>query len=219
MLKVSEALFESVRDLWDETSRNPFITAMADGTLDRKLFKAYMLQDYYYLIDYTAILIQMQEQAAHTDTAAFLEKSVQATRNETESVHVPNMMQLGITSEEIRAGQKASACADYLQYLKETAQKGTIYGLTALLQCSWCYAYLAQTVAKRYGDSLEHSPYAGWFSAYTSDVYTEANAEWIAVLDRETQGISSEETEQLCSIFQRCAHYENGFWNCVLTSE
>ena len=215
MSMLSEALFESARNLWDKAAGNPFVTAMADGTLDRKLFKAYMLQDYYYLIEYTAILEQMQEQAAHTETAAFLQKAVQATRSEMNTVHVPNMVQLGITAKEIQAGQKATACTEYLQYLRKTAQKGTVQGLTALLQCSWSYAYIAQTVTDRYRSKLTRSPYAGWFSAYTADSYTKANAEWIAVLDRETQRIGSDETKQLCCIFERCAHYENSFWDCM----
>lgn len=218
-MKLSEILFESVRELWDEAAKNPFVTAMADGSLDSELFKAYMLQDYYYLLEYTDILEQMQEQAANAQTAAFLKKAAQATRYEMDTVHVPNMAQLNITAKEIQAGQKTPACTEYLQYLKNTAQEGTVQGLTALLQCSWSYAYIAQAVTERYNGSLERSPYADWFSAYTSKEYSEANAEWIAVLERETQGLDNEEAEQLCRIFIRCARYENSFWEYILTSE
>ena len=218
-MKLSEILFESVRELWNEAAMNPFVTAMADGSLDSELFKAYMLQDYYYLLEYADILEQMQGQAAHTETAQFLKKAAQATRYEMDTVHVPNMAKLNITAKDIQAGQKTPACTEYLQYLKETAQEGTVQGLAALLQCSWSYAYIAQSVTERYCSRLECSPYSDWFRAYTSEEYSEANAEWIAVLEREARGISSDETKQLCRIFERCARYENAFWECILTSE
>ena len=218
-MKLSEILFESVRELWDEAAKNPFVTAMADGSLDSELFKAYMLQDYYYLIEYTEILEQMQEQAADAQTVQFLKEAAQATRREMDTVHVPNMAKLGITDKEIEAGQKTPACTEYLQYLRKTAQKGTVQGLTALLQCSWSYAYIAQTVTKRYRSRLKRSPYAEWFSAYTSEEYSDANAGWIAVLEREAWGLGSDETKQLCRIFIRCAEYENSFWECILKSE
>lgn len=218
MMKLSEKLFAKVVAEWDKATEHPFVTAMADGTLEADRFKAYMLQDYYYLTDYTEILAAIRAQAENAKLRDFLDEMIRAVQYETANVHIPNMAQLGITEADMQHTGKTPACAEYLQYLKSTAQEGTIRGLAALLQCSWSYAYIARTVRDRYAAQVGGSAYLGWFETYTSAEYTGANQAWIDLLDEETQGISSEETEQLCSIFQRCAHYENSFWDCFLTS-
>ncbi len=216
-MKRSELLFQKTKRLWDETADHPFVTAMADGTLEARRFKAYMLQDYYYLKEYIEILEQMEAHASD-ETAAFLKKAAQSTRDEMNAVHMQHMKQLGITTREIQTTGKAPVCAEYLQYLRKTAQKGTVQGLTALLQCSWSYAYIARTVADRHRNELADSPYVGWFLSYTSEEYTNANAEWIDVLDRETEHIPRDEIKPLFLIFETCAQYENRFWNLFLES-
>ena len=92
---------------------------------------------------------------------------------------------------------------------------GIAAGLTALLQCSWVYAYIGQSVTARYADEVAVSPYRSWFGAYTSDEYLKSNREWIEWLDGETKGIGEEETENLCKIFETCAGYENRFWDAL----
>ena len=62
-MKLSERLFESTKPFWDKAAQNPFVIAMADGTLGKENFKAYMLQDYYYLNDYISILEHMESKA------------------------------------------------------------------------------------------------------------------------------------------------------------
>ena len=216
MSKITEKLFESVVEQWNESSENAFVTGMADGTLDPGKYSAYMLQDYYYLTDYIEILNCLYEGAEDAEIADFLKNAAAATGVEKETVHVPNMKALGITDEEIKGGKKAPDSAEYLEYMKNIAREGTIYGITALLQCSWSYAYIARTVTDRYKEKLESSPYIDWFRAYTSEGYTSANARWIAILDRAASGISADEEKKLCSIFEKCAHYEKRFWNMFI---
>ena len=219
-MKLSEKLFNSTVLQWDEASENAFVTAMADGTLDKQKFKAYMLQDYYYLTDYIDILECMQEQAKDARVSDFLKNEAEAVLYEKDTVHLPNLRELGISDEEIRKGGKAPESTEYLQYLKTTASEGTIRGLTALLQCSWSYAYIARTVTDRYSpERIDRSPYSGWFRAYTSEEYTAANNSWINILDQQAGNISTDEEEILCSIFKKCAQYEKGFWNIFITEE
>ena len=54
-MKLSEILFNSVEHIWNSYLTHPFITKMADGTLEIEKFKYYMLQDYVYLKDYIKV--------------------------------------------------------------------------------------------------------------------------------------------------------------------
>ena len=212
MSKLSEILYERALPLWNEETENEFVSAMADGTLDEQKYCAYMLQDYCYLKDYIGILEWMYEHTDDDKLAEFLKNTADNTRNEKDTVHIPNMKRLGITDEEINNASKAPVSEEYLNYMMSKAREGIVYGITALLQCSWSYAYIARTAADRYKDKLESSPYAEWFSAYTSEEYSEANRLWIEKLDCLTKDISFDEQEKLCVIFEECAHYESCFW-------
>ena len=217
MSKLSEKLYERAKPLWDKESENEFVAAMAEGTLEEEKYRAYMLQDYFYLIDYIDILEWMHGQAEDNEVAEFLKNAADSTRYEKDTVHIPNMKKLGISDEEIKVAKKAPDSEEYLNYMMGKARESLVYGITALLQCSWSYAYIAKKVSDRYGDKLKSSPYSEWFSAYTSDEYQEANQRWIDILDRVVQDISSAEEEKLCMIFEKCAHYETRFWNIFIS--
>lgn len=216
MSKLSEKLYERAVPLWNEEAENEFVAAMADGTLDKQKYRAYMLQDYCYLTDYIGILKWMYENTDDEKVAEFLKSAADSTRNEKDSVHVPNMQKLGITDEEINNVKKAPDSEEYLNYMMNKAREGIIYGITALLQCSWSYAYIASIVTDRYKDKLESSPYAEWFHAYTSEEYIGANCLWIDILDHAAKNITPDEEEKLCVIFEKCANYEKRFWNIFI---
>ena len=71
-MKLSEILFSKTKDIWDEASSKPFVIDMAKGTLDKSLFKRYMLQDYLYLKEYIGILKSIRDIAGDEETKAFL---------------------------------------------------------------------------------------------------------------------------------------------------
>ena len=51
-MKFSEELFDEVKEIWDEYLKHPFVKGIGEGTLDKKKFKNYLIQDYLYLKDY-----------------------------------------------------------------------------------------------------------------------------------------------------------------------
>lgn len=219
-MKLSEILYGRVCDLWKEAAKKPFVIEMAKGNLDPYRFRSYMLQDYLYLLDYIDILQRMLQLAEDSDLKAFLENVIEETRKETYRVHVPNMRMIGISDEEISGSQKVGIIADYLEYMRrQPEEEGLLAGLTALLQCSWVYAYIGQVMMERYSEKIEKSPYKSWFDAYTCREYLESNQRWIDLVDHKAQGISLEETEKLCRIFEHCAVCENCFWDVMYGEE
>ena len=113
-------------------------------------------------------------------------------------------------------GSLVPEAAEYLQYMRNLLpQEGLLAGLTALLQCSWAYAYIGQNVCAKYREELSRSPYKSWFDAYTCPEYIEANQKWIDLLDKETADIPSNLAEKLRLIFRKCAEYENRFWDVM----
>lgn len=213
-MKITETLYESALDLWNEAAEKPFVTEMAKGSLDEGLFCRYMIQDYLYLLEYIDTLRLIQSRTEDAGLRAFMDAVIAETENETYRVHVPHMQQLGVSEEEARRAARLPVIPEYLGYMQDQVRgHGMIAGLTALLQCSWLYAYIGEKAVSKYADEIEKSRYKFWFNAYTCREYHDANQMWIDVLDRETEGISPGTAAMLKEIFLRCAEFENRLWD------
>ena len=182
-----------------------------------------MLQDYFYLLEYIKILKELRSLAKKPAMQSFMDKIISVTERECFLVHVPEMKKLGIGDEEIKKTKACRVVCDYTSYIhKQVKEEGFLAGLTALLQCSWNYAYLGQKMMRKYGSDIQTSPYKAWFDAYSAKEYVEANQMWIDSLDSAWEEVKSEnmsqevETrEKLCRIFQSCAEYELLLWQSL----
>ena len=207
-------LFSETEDLWKEAVNKPFVKKMADGTLETEKYRRYMLQDYLYLTDYIELLREISESTEKKSLRSFLEKILWETQEETERVHLPAMRELGIGDTDIQNAVMAQVLQEYVGYMKQQLrEEGFVGGLVALLQCSWAYAYIGQTVSEREAERLSASPYKSWFASYTCASYIETNQSWIDASDRETEDLDDTKKLRLCSVFQTCARYENRFWD------
>lgn len=215
-MKLSELLFEKTKEAWDQSSSKPFVIDMAKGTLDRDLFRRYMLQDYLYLQDYIEILKEIKGICEDEKTAGFLDKIIAGTTREAETVHRSNMEELGITDEELAKSESFPVITEYVSYMRGCVEKsGLLGGLTALLQCSWVYAYIAENNVSRYKDEISKSEYGSWFEAYTSQSYLDTNQMWIDLLDKQSEGSDDALVSEMCGIFDKCARFENEFWDAL----
>ncbi|MCR5627225.1 MAG: hypothetical protein K6F99_07895 [Lachnospiraceae bacterium] len=213
---LSEELFEKVKAKWDLSCSKPFVVEMAKGTLPVIKFRNYMLQDYLYLSDYIGILKGACEEAEEAGIRAFIEDTLTQTENETRDVHLPNMKGLGVTDTDIRESVISPVLKEYGAYMRSQLNgKMIIYVLTALLQCSWGYAYIGESVSKKYKDEIALSDYKSWFDSYCSREYTLANKRWIDIVDRMAYGIDKGTKAELTQIFLNCADYENRFWDTL----
>ncbi len=214
-MKFSEKLAETVKGGWEQAVAQPFVQEMAAGTLAPARFRYYMLQDYYYLQEYIKILAVIRSHANTEEVLAFVDGTTGVVQEELQHVHIPNMKELGITAEQIETTGLSEAGKNYLAYLHQTADGPALYGLTALLQCSWLYAHIARVWTDKSADTIATSPYRSWFEAYTSEGYVAGNDAWIDLVDRLAEGANDPEREKLCEIFKTCAGHENNFWEAA----
>lgn len=209
-------LYEAAQDLWGEAAEKSFVREMAEGSLDEGLFRRYMIQDYLYLLDYIEILNIVRSQTGDECLRQFLQSVIKETENETYRVHIPHMRKNGVSDAEIEEAVRVPVISEYTGYMREqTREHGVLAGLTALLQCSWLYAYIGEKMTAEHSEEIAVSPYRFWFDAYTCKEYTDANRMWIDVLDRETEGINSDTAMMLKKIFRKCAEYENALWDAL----
>ena len=212
----SDRLFSAAEEAWQESMKKQFLLEMADGTLSPERFQYYMLIDYLYLIEYIKTLRIIEERSGKPEIKSFLHDTIGVTEEELERVHFPNMVQLGITGEDIAETAMPQKIDDYIHYMRSLAlERPVIESLTALLNCSWAYAYIAEHMIKRYGEKIRNSRYRDWFLAYTRQDYIDSNQAWVDMVDLLAEALEEEKQEELCRIFVTCAGYENDFWDTV----
>lgn len=215
-MKLSEILFSRTKRLWHASAAKPFVMDMVIGTLDDLKFRQYTLQDYLYLLDYIEILDRLRGLAQNDEVTDFLCRIIEETSDEAKRVHLPNIKKMGIRAEEITRDNELGVVSDYVDFMRRCIDdKGLLGGLTALLQCSWVYAYTAETLMRKYPEEIAVSKYRFWFESYSCQSYLDANRMWIDTLDKQSAGIDKDMTEKLCRIFEKCALYENSLWDAL----
>jgi len=215
-MKTTGILEENAKDLWMEASKKDFVVQMAKGTLSKERFQNYMIRDYLYLLDYIKILKDIRDLSDKKELTDFMNRIIEDTESETYRVHVPNMRKIGISDEDITKSTMDPVIKEYLDYMRRVLNEyGLKAGLTALLQCSWAYAFIGLKLYKEYPNEIERSAYKNWFDAYTCKEYIGSNDLWIDIIDKETSEITEEELKDLCKIFRHCAEFENRFWDTL----
>lgn len=215
-MSFSESLYAQAEPEWKNLLEHPFIQGMKDGTLDERLFRNYMIQDYLYLTEYVKIIAVTLTRAKTLDEIKFLSEMLSQTVNELDQVHLVNMKRLGISAEEVRHASDQKERTDYLSFMMEQAASfDVLTGLVVLLQCSWSYAYIAEQIVRQDPDVVNRSVYGSWFASYDAMEYKTANQHLTDMVDCCAIGIEEEEKKRLTTLFVRCNAFEHAFWDML----
>lgn len=212
-MKLTEILYDSVKDIWDSYNKHPFVQGMENGTLDIEKFKYYMIQDYLYLLDYSKIFALGVVKARDEQTMRIFAGHVNSNLNTEMDIHKKYMERLNINEEEIHSTEKSLTNTSYTNYMLWVSQNGDILDLTvSLLSCSWSYKIIADKINKN-EKTKDNEFFGEWINGYISEEYAEANDELIELADRLGKNASEEKINYLKEIFINCSKYEYMFWD------
>ena len=99
-MKLTEILYEDVKEIWDGYLKHPFVSGIGDGSLSLERFRFYMLQDYLYLYDYARVYALGIVKSREPEMMQFFSQLVNDTLNGEMDIHRGYMARLGITPEE-----------------------------------------------------------------------------------------------------------------------
>lgn len=218
-MKVSEYLYESVKDIWEDCINNPFVQGIGHGTLEVDKFRFYTIQDYLYLLDYAKVFALGIVKANDEETMREYSNMVNDILNNEMSIHNGYMKKLNITKEELKNAKATLTNKSYTSYMLAEALKGSLKEITvAVLACGWSYQIIGERLSE-IPNSLEDEFYGDWIKGYTSKSYKET-VDWnIRLLDEITKDSSKEEIEKLKDIFITTSKYEYMFWDMAYNEE
>lgn len=212
-MKLTDVLYENVKEIWEGYHSHPFLVEMKEGTLPVEKFRYYMIQDYLYLYEYSKVFALGVVKAKDHELMRMFSGMVDSTLNGEMDIHKKYMERLGITEEEVRGTKAALDNVSYTNYmLTEAYQGGVLEVLAAILSCAWSYEVIGREVAKVPG-MMEHEFFGEWVRGYASEEYRKMTQDLLDLINRLGEGISEEKKDELIEIFTRCSLYEGKFWD------
>ncbi|MFB6611014.1 bifunctional hydroxymethylpyrimidine kinase/phosphomethylpyrimidine kinase [Agromyces sp. NPDC056379] len=217
--EVEAEWWADIADVRREIDELPFIRSLADGSLSREPFLAYLAQDALYLRDYARVLSEAARLAPDAPAQAFWANSAHGS--------IVGELELHESWLGSEAGTAASASPDptttaYLDHLLATAQRGDHAVLiAALLPCFWIYTDLGERLAAgEFGETAldPGHPYASWLATYADPGFAVATREAIGFVTRAASGATPEHRERMHRAFVASARHESAFFAAPLAA-
>ena len=210
MAGLSQRLFALGRPNLERQLAHPTVRGIAAGDLEPVRFRAWLVQDYLFLLDYVRLFALAAARAPDTDTLGRLVDLAHATFHEELSLHRAYAAEFGLAQADLDRAEKSPQCAAYTDFLLRTAATGEFAEIVAaLLPCMWGYSELGRAMAAR---GLPAEPrYRHWIETYADQGFAEL-ASWCAgLLDRATEGLGRARLDACERAFVTALEHEIAF--------
>lgn len=212
--KTTQRLLDASKEIWAGYHAHPFVRGIADGTLNKKKFQYYMVQDYLYLMEYAKVFTIGVAKAQDMEAMRLFAGYVSQILDGEMDIHKGYMQRLGISLDEAEQAPVALENLSYTSYMLRVAyEEGPGEIAAAILSCALSYEVIANEMIKTNPSCTDHPFYGEWVRGYADPGYAQANQKLIDLLERLTENDSEPQLLRLQEIFTRCSRYEAAFWD------
>ncbi len=216
--RFTSRLWAGIVPLYAEILRHPFLTGLADGTLDRNVFRFYVIEDALYLHDYARALAILGGKAPHPDLTATLCGDAVATVEAERQQLGQFLEELGGGREDLFGRVPAPTNLAYTSFLLAQVHAQPFHeGLAAVLPCYWIYAEVGKELLAR-----PPSPdplYRRWIESYGSAEYDAVVRRVLDLTDDVAAHLEDAVKSRMARHFELTARYEWMFWDMACRQE
>ena len=212
MAGLSQQLFALGRPHLERQLAHPTVRGIAAGDLEPGRFRAWLVQDYLFLLDYVRLFAHAAARAPDTETLGRLVDLAYSTFHQELSLHRGYAAEFGLAEADLDRAEKSPVCAAYTDFLLRTAATSDFAEvLAALLPCMWGYSELGRSMAAK---GLPADPrYRRWIETYADPGFA-ALAAWCAdLLDRAADGLPVARLAVCERAFLASLRHELAFWD------
>lgn len=198
---------KAAKKVWPETLNSPFIRALRDGTLPEEQFGFYLVQDAYYLREYSRALATVGAKAPEAEDQVWWTQSATVAIEAESDLH-----RNWISQHHVEADTPPSPVTlGYVNMLTSTvAFSDYIVGAAAVLPCFWLYAEVGLHLAEN--NHPEH-PYNAWLSMYGGDDFTDAVRMALNSVEKALSEASEKQRAEAIEAFMHACYYEREFFD------
>lgn len=213
---ISDRLLEAGQPIWEAQKGHPFVTELADGSLDPAAFEHWVKQDYRYLLDYARLFAIASTKAPDEETMRGLLGVAHEVLDQEMDLHRTFAADFGISEATLESVEKAPTCVAYTNFLVRTAHEGHIAEIAAAMYpCMQGYLDVADSMAERATGAHRYSPF---IELYTDEAFREATSWCRGFVDRCGEDYPGQHTA-MERAFLRSARLEYRFWEMAYTQE
>ena len=218
-MSFTASLRRMAKPIWDAQLTHPFVVALGNGTLPRRTFKYYILQDARYLEELARVFAMGAQKAADPETALRFAGLVKETIVVERGLHETFGRKWKLTPSDMRRTPLAPTNHAYCTHMRSVAQTGTLAELTTVaLPCAWIYCVVGRHLLKNGPPAAGH-PYREWLLLYGSPEFAEV-ARWMRTLvDTEAGRAGLDEKARMTQAFLTSSRYEWMFWDMAWREE
>lgn len=209
--RLTTRLWAGITSTYDAILAHPFLTGLADGSLDPGAFAFYIRQDARYLSAYARALAVVGSKAADSsDIEMFSTHSADAIAVE-RALHGTLLGRLGLDPAVVDDTEMAPTTLAYTSYLLATVHGGSFAeGVGAVLPCYWIYWEVGKELVRR---GSPDPRYQLWVDTYGGEEFGLAVKEVLALTDRIGAQLSPMEEGRVHRAFRTTSRYEWMFWD------
>ena len=209
-----QRLMDAAKEIWAGYHTHPFVEGLKHGDLDVEKFRWYMIQDYWYLMEYTKVFAIGVTKSKSVETMKLFAKYIQAILDGEVNVHNGYMAEFGISKAELESTPIAQDNRSYTNYMLSVAHKGgEAEVLTAIFSCAYSYEVIAARIVEEVPTAPDHPQYGRWVRGYITPRYTGNNVVLAQMLEKLTEHYTERQLRELEEIFVACSRYEASFWD------
>jgi thiaminase/transcriptional activator TenA len=214
---ITQTLWNSITPIYKAILDHPFLRGIADGTLDEKAFRFYVVQDAHYLRDYARALSICSARAPREDDILMFAQHASGAIEVERSLHESFFADFGLSDEDVAAEPVAPTTLAYTSYLLATAYGGDFSdALAAVLPCYWIY----WEVGKELSRTASPNPlYQRWIDTYGGEEFGSIVTEVLELTDRVGSSASEMQRSRMRSHFITTSRYEWMFWDMGYSQE
>lgn len=216
-MSFSAQAWERAAPWYDAILSHPFVRELGDGTLDRKVFLRYIVDDAHYLSRYSRALAttasRWPDPAGAAAIARFAAGAVDAERE----LHKALLADAGVDVEDLDA-EPTPTCLAYVNTLQADASLApAAVSLAGLLPCFRIYNEVGQQLAGVLAEQPAH-PYAAWLSAYGDPAFAEDTRRAETLAD-ERFDAEPDARAEMHDAYARAVRFEWMFWDASWRGE
>jgi thiaminase (transcriptional activator TenA) len=201
---------------WTAYVGHDFVRLMAENRLPESAFRAYLVQDYLFLIQFArAQALAAYKSRTLADMRA-AKAALVAILDVELDLHVRLSARWGLSPAELEAEPEHAATVAYTRFVLDSGMAGDLLDLrVALAPCVVGYGEIARAIAPEARRHAGH-PQADWVEEYAGEAYQDVASAARAEIDRLGADASPRRRAELAALFARACDLEAAFWQMAL---
>ena len=197
--------------IWEACLHTEFLTNMAQGTLDEKCFRDYIVDDSLYLRQYAKVfawgIIGTEDPEAMRTFYSFL-----SFVNEGEgSTRLKYLSHFGLEDAQVQKLPQRPENRRYTDYMLKASREGAPECMMASLPCTLSYGWIFTQILKAHPE-IRSTLFWPMVADYTENGYDDICQKWIDFGSKICQGLPEKRLERCLEIFRECSRLELDFW-------